>query len=225
MNGHTLAPNKFKSFKDKRECLIEKEIVPSGIKDQRVIDALLVVPREKFVSEEYASEAYLNKPLPIGFDQTISQPSLVAKMTEELELTGNEKVLEVGTGSGYQSAILSLLAKEVYTIEIVPQLAKKAKETLKRLGYNNVHVLSGDGTLGLPLHAPYDAIIVTAAAPNIPQPLVEQLAEGGKIVVPIGNLWFDQDLMTAIKKHGKLEIHKIYDVVFVPLKGKYGYNH
>ena len=203
--------------------LVENYIKPVGVTDKRVLEIFLKVPRHKFVPSQYKNDAYLDIPLPIGEGQTISQPSLVAVMTQALELKGNEKVLEVGTGSGFQAAILSHLAKEVYTVEIIEKLAKRAQKTLKSLGLKNIHVITANGTLGLPTHAPFDAIIVTAAANQIPQPLVNQLKRGGRIVIPVGETLYGQELKVA-KKFGKtLKFINIEPVVFVPLHGKFGW--
>ncbi|MGQ9534846.1 MAG: protein-L-isoaspartate(D-aspartate) O-methyltransferase [bacterium] len=168
--------------------------------------------------KEYEKYAYTDGPLPIGEGQTISQPYIVALMTEMLELKGEEKVLEIGTGSGYQAAILSLIAKEVYTIEIIPALAKSAQQRLESLGYKNVYVKSGDGFLGWPESAPFDGIIITCAAPRVPEPLIEQLAEGGRLVMPEGDEW--QMLVLYKKVNGQLKKTEFISVQFVPMKGK-----
>ncbi|MBI4039859.1 protein-L-isoaspartate(D-aspartate) O-methyltransferase [Candidatus Daviesbacteria bacterium] len=199
-----------------KKFLIEEYIKPNTT-DPKIIQAFLNIPREEFVPPEQKDQVYLNIALPIGEGQTISQPSLVAQMTQLLGLTGYEKVLEIGTGSGYQAAILSQLAKDIYSIELLPQLAEIAKQTLNRLGYKNVHVFTGNGKQGLDEYAPYDAIIVTAAAKEIPQALVDQLKDGGRLVIPVGKD-FDQNLKLGIKKGGQLEITDIEPVVFVPLK-------
>lgn len=186
-----------------------------GIKDKRVIQAFNQVRREEFVSKEYKLEATGDYPLPIGEGQTISQPSLVAQMTELLRLRGKEKVLEIGTGSGYQAAILGKLAKKVITVERIPSLAQTARETLKRLGFKNVTVIIGDGKLGWPEQAPYDAIMVTAAGRGIPQPLIDQLKDGGRMVIPV--VGDGQELILGVKKGKDLETTRIEPVVFVPL--------
>jgi len=180
------------------------------------------VPRHLFVPEELREVAYQDCPLPIGCGQTISQPYIVALMTEALELRGDEKVLEIGTGSGYQAAILSLLAKDVYTIECIATLAARAERVLKELGYVNVMVKVGDGTLGLEEYAPFDAIIVTAAAPNVPQPLIEQLGDGGRLVAPIGPIW-SQMLIKVKRRGGDIFVEHLTTVAFVPLIGEYGW--
>ncbi len=205
-----------------REEMIEYQIKGRGIKDERVLWAMSIVPREKFVAKENEEEAYLDSPLPIGMGQTISQPYMVALMTECLSLKGPERVLEVGTGSGYQAAILSKLAKEVYTIERIKILAERAERIFKELGIKNIKVVVGDGTNGLKEYSPYDGIMVTAGAPEIPKTLVNQLKEKGRIVIPVGNS-FSQDLLLAIKVKGKLKVRNFGGCVFVPLVGKYGW--
>jgi protein-L-isoaspartate(D-aspartate) O-methyltransferase len=206
------------SYDIARRQMVEEQIIARGIKDSNVINAMLKVERHKFVPKEYEKYAYTDGPLPIGEDQTISQPYIVALMTEVLQLKGGEKVLEIGTGSGYQAAVLSLIAKEVYTIEIIPALAKSAKERLESLGYKNVYVRCGDGFLGWPEKAPFDGIIITCAAPRVPEPLVEQLAEGGRIVMPEGDEF--QMLVLYRKIKGRLEKQELIPVRFVPMKGK-----
>lgn len=214
---------KKEAFLEERKKLVKDYIMPIGIDDKRILKAFENVPRHKFVPPNLSDKAYLDTALPIGFGQTISQPSLVALMTDNLRLMGNEKVLEIGTGSGYQAAILSKLVKEVYTVEIIDELFKKAKGTLKSLGYKNIYVMLSNGTLGLPDKMPFDAIIVTAGGPSIPQSLVKQLKEGGRIVMPVGKSMSDQLLKLGIKKNGKLKIKTIGHVSFVPLMGKYGW--
>lgn len=188
-----------------------------------MINAFLKVPRHKFVPAKYRRDAYLDVPLPIGEGQTISQPSLVAVMTQALELKGREKVLEVGTGSGFQAAILSHLAKKVYTIEIIGRLADKAAKTLKKLHCDNVHVEIGDGSVGLPEYVPYDAIIVTAAGNKVPQPLIDQLKVGGRIVIPVGDSLYGQQLKVGKKVGNTIKFIDIEPVAFVPLHGKFGW--
>ena len=166
--------------------MVEEQLKPRGIKDPRVLKAMETVPRHLFVYEDLIEKAYDDCALPIGEGQTISQPYMVAIMTELLELKGDEKVLEIGTGSGYQGAILSLLAEEVFTIERVETIALKAQERFRKLSYTNIHVIVGDGTLGLPEQAPFDGIIVTAAAPEIPETYVKQLKISGRVVIPVG---------------------------------------
>ena len=204
-------------FKVMREKMVETQIKARGVKDPRVLSALLKVERHRFVSEEYLNSAYSDQPLPIGEGQTISQPYIVALMTELLELKGNEKVLEIGTGSGYQAAILAELGKEVYTIEIVEPLASMAKNRLLQLGYQNIKVKVGDGYLGWPEFSPFDAIIITCAPDHIPEPLVEQLKEGGCMVLPVGA--YAQQLKKIVKRSGKIESTNIIPVIFVPMTG------
>jgi protein-L-isoaspartate(D-aspartate) O-methyltransferase len=205
-------------FKAMRVKMVETQIKARGVKDPRVLSALLKVERHRFVPEKYLNSAYSDQPLPIGEGQTISQPYIVALMTELLELKGNEKVLEIGTGSGYQAAILAELAKEVYTIEIIEPLASQARERLSALGYPNVKVKAGDGYLGWPEAAPFDAIIVTAAPDHIPKPLIEQLKEGGRMVVPVGT--YTQELKKIVKRSGKMEAIDVIPVLFVPMTGE-----
>ncbi len=197
--------------------MTKRKLVLREVSDPRVLAAMEAVPRHRFVPAQYAEDAYGDHPLPIGYGQTISQPYIVALMTQLLELKGHEKVLEIGAGSGYQAAILSLLAREVYTVERIPQLAEKARERLSELGYRNVHIRVGDGYEGWPEHAPYDAIIVTCAADEIPPPLVEQLADGGRMVIPLGESGWSQRLVLVRKRGAELEQREIAGVVFVPL--------
>jgi protein-L-isoaspartate(D-aspartate) O-methyltransferase len=205
-------------FKAMREKMVETQIKARGVKDPHVLSALLKVERHLFVSKDLQDAAYADHPLPIGEGQTISQPYIVALMTELLELKGEEKVLEVGTGSGYQAAILAELAKEVYTIEIIETLASSAKDLLQQLGYKNIAVKAGDGYLGWPDVAPFDAIMVTCAPDHIPKPLLDQLKEGGRMVLPVGE--YMQELKKITKKAGKLETINVIPVVFVPMTGK-----
>lgn len=206
-------------FTKERELMVKYQLELRGIKDKKLLDAFRKVKRHLFVPEKYRDRAYGDHPLPIGEGQTISQPYMVALMTELLQLKGDEKVLEIGTGSGYQAAILSLLAKEVYTIEIVPSLAKRAQKILDSLGYKNVHVKCGDGYLGWPEHAPFDRIIITCAPEKLPEPLIEQLKEGGIIVAPIGPEGGLQVLTVFIKKNGKLIKKEKGGCYFVPMRG------
>jgi protein-L-isoaspartate(D-aspartate) O-methyltransferase len=205
-----------------RREMVEKQIRRRGIADPRVLAAMLEVPRHEFVPEEMRAQAYDDKPLPIGESQTISQPYMVASMTAALGLTGAERVLEIGTGCGYQAAVLSRLAKEVYSIEARPQLALAAQERLTRLAYVNVHVHCGDGTLGLLECAPFDAILVTAAAPSVPAPLLEQLAVGGRLVIPVGSE-DHQELRLIRKSAGQIAARVIEECRFVPLVGRHGW--
>ena len=202
--------------------MVQTQIAARGIKDPRVLEAMRKVPRHLFVEEALKDQAYGDYPLPIGEGQTISQPYIVALMTEALELKGPEKVLEVGTGSGYQAAILAELAKQVYSIERYPSLAHRAKRLLERLGYRNVIIRVGDGTKGWPEVAPFDAIIVTAAGPKIPEPLLEQLKDGGRLVMPVGDQW-SQYLIKVTKKGDRLIKENLGAVRFVKLVGEYGF--
>lgn len=200
-----------------RKQMVETQIKARGIRDEKVLSAMLKVPRHEFVPVTWRFLAYADRPLPIGKGQTISQPYIVALMTELLVLKGTEKVLEIGTGSGYQAAILAEIVPEVYTIEIIPELANSAEERLKKLGYKNVFVKTGDGYYGWPQKAPFDGIIVTCGAGHIPPALIEQLAEGGRMVIPVGKGW--QKLLLVRKKDGKIIKEFITDVIFVPLLG------
>lgn len=202
--------------------MVASQLVPRGILEPRVLEAFRKIPRESFVPENERAFAYDDIPLPIGEGQTISQPYMVAVMTELLQLKGKEKVLEIGTGSGYQSAVLAELSDKVYTIERVGELSKKAESIIKKLGYHNVTFLVGDGTKGHPEASPYDAVMVTAACPSIPRPLFEQLKEGGRLVLPVGER-YHQLLTRVIKRAGKMEIEESIPCVFVPLIGKYGW--
>jgi protein-L-isoaspartate(D-aspartate) O-methyltransferase len=195
--------------------MVLNQIKGRGVRDKHVLAAMLKVERHKFVPEALRSLAYTDGPLPIGEGQTISQPYIVALMTELLELEGGERVLEIGTGSGYQAAILAELCAHVYTIEILEPLTIRAKALLEELGYSNITVKCVDGYLGWEEHAPYDAIIVTAAPPDIPQPLIEQLKEGGRLVIPVGT--FYQELKLIEKKNEKLITESVIPVRFVPM--------
>ncbi len=206
-------------FTDQRVRMVETQIAKRGIKDSRVLAAMRKVERHLFVPRGYMSLAYSDRALPIGFDQTISQPYIVALMTELLELKGGEKVLEIGTGSGYQAAILAELAGEVFTIELLEPLAKRAGSLLASLGYSNIMAKCGDGFLGWPEYAPFDAIIVTCAPEDIPPPLISQLAEGGRLVIPVGAGW--QELKLLRKTKNGVIAQDIIPVRFVPmLRGK-----
>ncbi len=199
-----------------------EQISARGLDDPRLLAAFESVPRHLFVPEKWRSAAYQDHPLPIGFGQTISQPYIVALMTSLLHLMGEERVLEVGTGSGYQAAILGGMAGEVHTIEFVPELAARAEELLRGLGVGNVIVHSGDGSLGWPGSAPYAGIVVTAAAPKVPGPLLEQLAKDGRLVIPVSRRWRDQFLKVITRRDQELTEQVITGVAFVPLRGKYG---
>ncbi len=201
--------------------MVREQLAGRGIKDERVLEVFADLAREKFIPAESIASAYADFPVQIGQGQTISQPYIVALMTEWLGLKGSEKVLEIGTGSGYQTAILARLAKEVCTIERFAELSNQAENLFRELGYTNIKVRVGDGTLGWPEEAPFDRIIITAAAPRLPLPLSGQLAEGGKIVFPRGEP-LNQILTVAEKKDGRLNEKDICGCVFVPLVGKYG---
>ncbi len=207
-------------FTQLRMEMVEQTILARGVTNPDVIDAMRTVPRHAFVSPEYLDQAYEDHPLPIGYGQTISQPYIVAWMTELLELKAGEKVLEIGTGSGYQAAILAQLGYvEVYSVEIIPALAEQAEERLRRLGYKKVHLKQGDGYYGWQEQEPYDAILVTAAPDHLPPPLVAQLKEGGRLVIPIGPPGSYQTLWKFVKQNGKLKAYDLGGVIFVPLTG------
>ena len=202
--------------------MIEKQLRRRGISDSAVLGAMTAVPRHEFVAEELRSRAYEDVPLPIGGGQTISQPYIVAAMTAALHLEPSDRVLEIGTVCGFQAAVLSLLAKEVFTIERRPELASAASATLARLGYANAHAHCGDGTLGLPDFAPFDAILVAAAAPSVPKPLLAQLAEGGRMILPVGDT--EHQELQLIEKHGDTFPTKMLEGCrFVPLVGYHGW--
>jgi protein-L-isoaspartate(D-aspartate) O-methyltransferase len=205
------------SSKVLRGRLVDK-LVLKGISDKKVIEVMRKVPRHEFVPKKYRDEAYDDHPLPIGMEQTISQPFIVAYMTEALKLKGGEKVLEIGTGSGYQAAVLAEIADTVYTIEILEPLARSAEKTLKRLGYDNIHVMAGDGYRGWPEHAPFDAVIVTAAPDHVPQPLVEQLKVGGRMIIPVGE-WLQSLIIITKNKDGVTQREDL-PVRFVPMTGE-----
>lgn len=208
-------------YSEARTQMIEEQLKAPGrdITDPRVLEAMKKVPRHEFVPENMKEYAYEDRPLPIGHEQTISQPFIVAYMTEQLDPEPHEKILEIGTGSGYQAAVLGELVDEVYSIEIVEPLAETAKKTLERLGYDNVHTRAGDGYKGWPEEAPFDAIIVTAAPDDIPEALVEQLKEGGRMMVPVGPTGGVQKLYLLEKQEGKIEKKAVMDVRFVPMTG------
>ena len=206
----------------RRRAMVEEQIRKRGVKSARVLEVMMRVPRHVFVPEELASRAYEDRALGIGEQQTISQPYMVASMTENLDLQGGERVLEVGTGSGYQAAILAELAREVITVEKNVALAESARARLSSMGYRNVRVEIGDGTSGWPEAAPFDGILIAAAAPAIPQPLVAQLAEGGRLIVPVGAS-NKQMLMRVRKRDGEITEEKLFACQFVPLLGRYGW--
>ena len=203
------------SFSKKRQQMISTQIQKRGIKNKAVIEAMSQVPRHRFVDASLAHLAYIDSPLPIGYRQTISQPYIVAYMSEMADITSEEKVLEIGTGSGYQAAVIGELAQEVYTIEIIPELAQNARQILKELGYDNVHVKTGDGYQGWPEYAPYDAILVTAAPEQIPSALVEQLALNGRMIIPVGKEY--QAIVIITKTPDGLKKQRTIPVRFVPM--------
>jgi protein-L-isoaspartate(D-aspartate) O-methyltransferase len=203
-------------FAAQRQLMVQQQLVARGINNERVLAAMGKVPREEFVPLEVRSESYEDGPLPIGQGQTISQPYIVAFMTQQLRPQTSDRVLEIGTGSGYQAAILAELVKEIYSVEIVEPLAKGAEATLSRLGYTNIHLKSGDGYKGWPEEAPFDAIIVTCAPDKVPQPLVDQLKDGGRMVIPVGER-FAQELYLLEKKNGQLKESVTLPVRFVPM--------
>lgn len=212
-------PTKEGDFAQLRRAMVKRDLRDRGIKDQKLLHAMSQVPRHLFVPKNVRALAYQDRPLPIGEHQTISQPYMVALMTELLELIGDEKVLEVGTGSGYQAAVLSHLAKEVFTVEILPSLAERAKENLGRLGYGNVQIKAGDGFFGWEEKGLFDAILVTASAHKVPEPLWRQLREGGRLVMPLGAVRQSQKLVRVRKIKGQRRVEEITDVVFVPMTG------
>jgi protein-L-isoaspartate(D-aspartate) O-methyltransferase len=216
----TLEPQQI-DFGQARKRMVDEQIRARGIQNRRVLEAMGTVPRHEFVAEEYRNRAYGDFPLPTSSGQTISQPYIVALMTELIDPRPEQRVLEVGTGSGYQAAILSGLVREVYTIELLPELAGTARERLARLGFKNVHVREGDGYQGWVEHAPFDAILVTAGAAQIPKPLVEQLKPGGRMVIPVDNAGGDQTLQVLEKGvDGRVNVRDLIPVRFVPLLRK-----
>jgi protein-L-isoaspartate(D-aspartate) O-methyltransferase len=204
-----------------RQRMVAEQLVPPGrdITNSRVLAVMGRVPRHEFVPERLRADAYHDHPLPIGHGQTISQPYIVAFMTEQLEPRPTDRVLEIGTGSGYQAAVLAELVAQVYTVEIVEDLAQRAAADLKRLGYTNVHVRAGDGYRGWAEAAPFDSIIVTCAPEQVPQPLADQLKDGGRIIIPVGRVW-NQELVLLRKRGGKLEQQAVLPVSFVPMTGE-----
>lgn len=210
-------------YRKARDRMVERQIADRGISSPRVLDAFRSVPRHLFVPEHKREFAYSDGPLPIGKGQTISQPYIVAYMTEALKLAPDDRVLEIGTGSGYQAAILGELAGEVYSIERHQSLADTAARRLGQMGYENIHVVVGDGTHGLSEHAPYDGVIVTAAAPDVPQPLLDQLAEGGRLIMPVGSRG-GQVLKLYHREEGEITTQTLSPVAFVPLVGDYGHS-
>jgi protein-L-isoaspartate(D-aspartate) O-methyltransferase len=203
------------NYKKKREQMVEVQLRTRGIRDQRVLKAMRKIERHRFVPDNLKPNSYDDEPLPIGGGQTISQPYIVAYMTQALKLQGGERVLEIGTGSGYQAAILAELAKEVYTVEVYEKLAEKAQYILQKMGYHNIQYRVGDGTLGWKEHAPYDAVIVTAAPPKTPEPLKDQIKVGGRMIIPVGQTF--QNLLLYEKTKQKMKKKKLLPVRFVPL--------
>jgi len=204
----------------KRMQMVQKDIQGRGVKDPKVLEAMGKIPRHLFVDESFKEKAYADHPLPIGEGQTISQPYVVALMTEALRLRPEDRVLEIGTGSGYQAAVLADIVKEVYTIEIRKPLAESASKRLHELGYKNIQVRCADGYFGWEEVAPFDAVMVTAASNHIPPPLLKQLKEGGRLIIPVGSTTFHQTLTLVIKEKGDLQVEQLGGVLFVPLIGE-----
>lgn len=207
-------------YAQKRHVMVENDIKDRGIKDKKVLEVMGRIPRHLFVDEHLRNRAYADYPLPIGEGQTISQPYIVALMTEALRLKPTDRVLEIGTGSGYQAAVLAEVVQEVYTIEIRKGLAEKAEKRLKELGYKNIKVKYADGYFGWEEYAPFDAIMITAAANHIPPPLIKQLKEGGRLILPLGSTVYYQMLTLATKKKGELNVEQMGPVAFVPMIGE-----
>ena len=207
-------------YKQRRQLMVEKDIKARGISDAKVLQAMGKVPRHLLVDEYIRDRVYEDYPLPIGEGQTISQPYVVALMTESLKLKPGDKVLEIGTGSGYQAVILAEIVKDVYTIEIRRGLAEKAEKRVNELGYKNIRIKYGDGYFGWEEQAPFDAIIITASANHIPPPLIKQLKEGGRLIIPLGSTVYYQTLTLATKIKGELDLEQISSVVFVPMVGE-----
>jgi protein-L-isoaspartate(D-aspartate) O-methyltransferase len=211
------------TFKISRERMVTQQLIPRGIYDEKVINAMKKAPRHLFVDEALYDQAYGDFPLPIGWGQTISQPYIVALMTQELELKGDEKVLEIGTGSGYQAAVLAEIVKKVYSVERISALIPRAKKILSEIGYNNVLIRVDDGTFGWEKESPFDAILVTAASPKIPEPLIKQLSDnGGRLLIPVGDK-FSQNLIKIKKTDGKIKKETKGGVRFVKLIGEHGW--
>lgn len=204
----------------KREALVQRTIVERGVTDPAVLAAMRAVPRHMFVPDEYLGQAYADHPLPIGHSQTISQPYIVALMTDLLELEPQQRILEIGTGSGYQAAVLSVLVEEVFSIEIKEILHRQATDRLEELGYRNVRTLHGDGYFGWEEEAPFDGIMITASVDHVPPPLLEQLADGGKIVLPLGHPFSFQNLVVVTKEGEDYRLRQVTGVLFVPMTGK-----
>ncbi len=211
-------PEQTDQYQAARERMVSYHLAARGITDERVLEAMRKVPRHELVPDEMKPYAYADHPLPIGEDQTISQPYIVAFMTMHLQLDGDERVLEIGTGSGYQAAVLAELCAEVFSIEIIPTLARRAKSDLERLGYDNIHLREGDGYRGWPEEAPFDAIILTAAPDHVPQPLVDQLKVGGRMVLPLGSYF--QELVLITREEQGVRHTPLSGVRFVPMTGE-----
>lgn len=215
---------KVEEWKFERERMVQEQIIARGVKDERVLQAMREVPRHLFVEKTYYHQVYNDYPLPVGHGQTISQPYMVAVMTELLELKGDENILEIGTGSGYQTAILALLCSKIYTMERIAELTKDARSRLEKLGFRNISFMVGDGSIGWLDYAPYKGIIVTAGAPDIPNALIEQLDENGRLVIPVG--YEHSQVLNVVKKHkGRIYRKEIFECTFVPLLGKQGWKH
>lgn len=210
-------------FEARLNAMVETQLVPRGIRDRRVLEAMRTVPRHLFVPADQVHYAYDDRPLPIGSGQTISQPYIVAFMTEQARIEADARVLEIGTGSGYAAAVLGTVAARVYTIERHPELARTASDRLSQAGATNVKVVVGDGTLGLPDEAPFDAILATASGPGVPQPLVDQLAVGGRLVMPVEHRYGHQQLVVVTRNEDGYEEEAVLGVAFVPLIGEYGH--
>jgi protein-L-isoaspartate(D-aspartate) O-methyltransferase len=209
-------------YQELREVMVERQIKARGIKDPRLLEAMRRIPRHLFVPPAQRGRAYEDMPLPVGEGQTISQPYIVAWMTDLLQLSGDEVVLEIGTGTGYQAALLGLLAKKVYSMERIDSLAESAGRRLSDLGFKNIEVVVGDGSRGLPEHAPYQGIMVTAGSPQVPKVLTEQLADGGRLVIPVGTA--SMQMLTVVERQGdRFVTREEGSCVFVPLVGKYGW--
>ncbi len=218
MSGDEQAERSDDPYQQARHRMVEEQIVARGVRDPRVLDAMRKVPRHRFVSSSQYDRAYHDRPLSIGNQQTISQPYIVAAMTEVAEINSDSRVLEIGTGSGYQAAVLAEIAKEVYSIEIIEELAKFADKTLDALGYESVQVRHGDGYRGWPEAAPFDAILITAAPPAVPKPLLEQLREGGHLIVPVGR--YAQSLERHTRTADGIRVETLFPVRFVPMTGE-----
>lgn len=205
-----------------REKMVKEQLVSRGISNRKILNAMRKIPRHLFVPSKWQALGYADRPLPIEMQQTISQPYMVALMTESLELSADDNILEIGTGSGYQTAVLAEICNSVYTVELLPELAESANDLLTKLGYRNIDAKVADGTLGWPEHHPFDAIIVTAGAPHLPQPLLEQLAENGRLVIPVGDS-LSQSLKKIVRRADGFWEEQLLKCQFVPLRGEYGW--